>query len=87
MADGMRALGIKVQESDDGAIVEGGRFRGGRVDSYGDHRIAMSLAVAATVAEDAVEVRDVASVDTSFPGFVNCLASVGADIELREDAE
>ena len=87
MADGMRALGIKVQESDDGAIVEGGQFRGGRVDSYGDHRIAMSLAVAATVAEDAVEVRDVASVDTSFPGFVNCLASVGADIELLEDAE
>ena len=86
MADGMRALGITVQESDDGAVVEGGRFCGGRVDSFGDHRIAMSLAVAATVAEDAVEVRDVASVDTSFPGFVDCLASVGADIELLEDA-
>ncbi|MBT8088448.1 MAG: 3-phosphoshikimate 1-carboxyvinyltransferase [Gammaproteobacteria bacterium] len=85
MATGMRALGIKVQESDDGAIVEGGKFGGGRVDSYGDHRIAMSLAVAATSAAEDVEIRDVASVDTSFPGFVECLASVGADIELLED--
>lgn len=85
MANGMRALGILVQESEDGAMVEGGRFAGGCVESYGDHRVAMSLAVAATSAADPVEIRDVASVDTSFPGFVACLASVGADIELLED--
>ncbi len=82
MANGMRALGIKVQESDDGAVVEGGQFSGGRVESYGDHRIAMSLAVAATSATGDVEIRDVASVDTSFPGFVASLASIGADIAL-----
>ncbi|MBT8093080.1 MAG: 3-phosphoshikimate 1-carboxyvinyltransferase [Gammaproteobacteria bacterium] len=85
MANGMRALGIRVQESEDGAMVEGGRFAGGCVESYGDHRVAMSLAMAATSAADPVEIRDVASVDTSFPGFVACLASVGADIELLED--
>ncbi len=80
MATGLRALGIRVEESDDGAIVHGGRFSAGKVQSFGDHRIAMSLAVAGTVAEGAVTVHDVAAVETSFPGFEACLASVGANI-------
>jgi len=44
MAKGMRILGIEVDESDDGAVVHGGRFGGGTVQSHGDHRVAMSLA-------------------------------------------
>ena len=80
MADGMRALGIDVDESDDGAIVHGGRFGGGTVKSHGDHRVAMSLALAGTVASDTVIVEDVESVDTSFPGFCECMNGLGADI-------
>jgi len=87
MASGMRALGIQVEESPDGAIVYGGRFQGGEVDSHGDHRVAMSLAVAGTIAEADVLVRDVASVDTSFPGFVACMGSIGTHIELQKDVE
>ncbi len=80
MAAGLRALGITVDESEDGAVVHGGSFSGGTVDSHGDHRVAMSLAVAGTIAGDSVHIRDVAAVDTSFPGFAGCMASVGADI-------
>jgi 3-phosphoshikimate 1-carboxyvinyltransferase len=80
MATGLRALGIRVEESDDGAIVHGAQFSGGEVDSFGDHRIAMSLAVAGTVADGPVRVRDVAAVETSFPGFPGCLGTIGADI-------
>ncbi len=80
MATGLRVLGIRVDEFDDGAIVHGGRFGGGEVQSFGDHRIAMSLAVAGTVAEGPVTVHDVAAVETSFPGFAACLAGIGADI-------
>jgi 3-phosphoshikimate 1-carboxyvinyltransferase len=80
MADGMRRLGIEVEESPDGAVVYGGRFRGGTVESYGDHRIAMSLALAGTVADDEVIVKDVATVNTSFPGFAACMTSIGVDI-------
>ena len=80
MASGLRALGIRVEEFDDGAVVHGGRFAGGEVQSFGDHRIAMSLAVAGTVAEGPVTVHDVAAVETSFPGFETCLAAIGADI-------
>lgn len=80
MSEGLRTLGIQVDESPDAAVVHGGRFSGGTVKSHGDHRIAMSLAVAGTVASEAVLVEDVAAVDTSFPGFCDCMASTGANI-------
>ena len=86
MAAGLRSLGVVVEEADDGAVVHGGSFSGGTVDSFGDHRIAMAFAVAATVAEGPVTVRDVAAVETSFPGFAGCLSGIGADIECRQDA-
>jgi 3-phosphoshikimate 1-carboxyvinyltransferase len=80
MAAGLRALGIRVEEFDDGARVLGGRFAAGAVESFGDHRIAMSFAIAGTVATGPVTVRDVAAVETSFPGFEACLGGIGADI-------
>jgi len=80
MAEGLRKLGIAVQESDDGALIEGGAFAGGVVDSHGDHRVAMSLAVAGTIARSPVTVLDTDAVGTSFPGFVECMRAVGADI-------
>ena len=81
MATGLRNLGIRVDESDDGAVVHGGRFTGGIVDSQGDHRVAMSLAIAGTIAADTVTVNDVATVNTSFPGFTACLAQLGVAIQ------
>jgi 3-phosphoshikimate 1-carboxyvinyltransferase len=86
MSAGLLALGIKVQETPDGAIVEGGALGGGTVDSFGDHRIAMSFAIAGTVASSNVEVLNTAAVDTSFPGFVDCMRSVGARIEAINGA-
>ena len=77
MAQGLRALGIRVDETPDGAVIEGGRLRGGRVDSRGDHRVAMSFAVAGLIATDAVEIVDCANVATSFPGFSELANRVG----------
>lgn len=84
MAEGMRRLGIQVDESPDGAVVHGGRFKGGEVESFHDHRVAMSLAVAATVADGEVLIRGVDNVDTSFPGFSETLAGAGAEIEVLQ---
>jgi 3-phosphoshikimate 1-carboxyvinyltransferase len=81
MSAGLRALGIEVDESDDGAVVYGGKFTGGDVESFGDHRIAMSLAVAAGSSSGPVVVRDTAAVETSFPGFAALMASLGLNIE------
>jgi 3-phosphoshikimate 1-carboxyvinyltransferase len=70
MAAGMRALGIRIEETPDGAVIEGGPIGTGTVDSHGDHRIAMSFAVAGLVAKGQVTIGDCANVATSFPGFL-----------------
>ena len=85
MSKGLRKLGIEVDESADGAVVHGGHFSGATLECYGDHRIAMSLAIAGTVASDEVLVQDVAAVETSFPGFSDCMASIGAVISPVAD--
>jgi 3-phosphoshikimate 1-carboxyvinyltransferase len=74
MATGLRALGARVEERPDGALIEGGglhggMLRGGRIESHGDHRIAMAFAVAGQLAQGEVAITDVANVATSFPGF------------------
>ncbi|MFN3311067.1 MAG: 3-phosphoshikimate 1-carboxyvinyltransferase [Thermomonas sp.] len=69
MAVGLRALGLRVDETADGATIHPGPLQGGAVDSHGDHRIAMAFAVAAQRAAGAVRIDDVANVATSFPGF------------------
>ncbi|HTI95839.1 MAG TPA: 3-phosphoshikimate 1-carboxyvinyltransferase [Rudaea sp.] len=80
MAKGLRVLGIHVEETPDGAIIEGGKFTGGEADSAGDHRCAMSFAVAGLVARAPVRVRDCANVATSFPGFMELANSHGFDL-------
>jgi 3-phosphoshikimate 1-carboxyvinyltransferase len=85
MATGLRSLGIRVNESDDGATVRGGRLSGGTVDSHGDHRIAMAFAVAATVAREPVTILNTQAVATSFPGFVDSVRSLGVRIDMARE--
>ena len=77
MAAGLQALGVRIEETPDGAIIDGGTFRAGTVDSHGDHRIAMSFAAAGLVARGEVIIRDCANVATSFPGFLELANSCG----------
>lgn len=86
MSSGLRALGIRVEESEDSAIVHGGAFTGGVVQSFGDHRIAMSFAVAGSIAASGVTVRDVDNVETSFPGFAGLMRSLGFTITEEQSA-
>ena len=83
MAEGLKSLGVNIEETDDGAIVEGREFNGGTVDSHGDHRIAMSFAVAAMRAATPICIRNTENVATSFPGFVECLKSLNINIVER----
>ncbi len=85
MSDGLQALGVKATPSADGILIEGGRgFNAGRVNSRGDHRIAMAFAMAGTVARGAVNIEDCANVATSYPGFVAQMQQLGAQIsEVR----
>ncbi len=82
MAEGLLALGARIEERPDGAIIEGGALHGGTVHARGDHRIAMSFAIAGQLGEGEVRIEDCANVATSFPGFV-ALAR-GCGFELAE---
>lgn len=77
MTVGLRRLGVLVEETPDGAVIHGGSLRGGLVDSYGDHRVAMAFAVAAQRASGEVMIRDVENVATSFPGFAETVREIG----------
>lgn len=83
MATGLRALGGRIEETPDGAIIDGGELHGGDADSHGDHRIAMSLAIAAQRSDGAVRIDDVANVATSFPGFVALARGCGFGLDER----
>jgi 3-phosphoshikimate 1-carboxyvinyltransferase len=84
MAEGLTALGAQVREEPGGLSVEGGPLRGGRVDSRGDHRIAMAFAVASLLARGPIEILNTAEVATSFPNFVDVAKSAGLLVENRE---
>jgi 3-phosphoshikimate 1-carboxyvinyltransferase len=78
MASGLAALGVPVVEHPDGADLPGGARPGpGAVATHGDHRIAMSFAVAAQCASGDVRIADCAHVATSFPGFLAMATDAG----------
>jgi 3-phosphoshikimate 1-carboxyvinyltransferase len=81
-------MGVAVRERPDGLTIEGPqRFRGARVTSGGDHRVAMALAVAGLVADGETVIEDTACVATSFPQFAAMLnALAGTDAVTVEDA-
>jgi 3-phosphoshikimate 1-carboxyvinyltransferase len=83
MAHGLDAVGVRNEVLPDGLRVEGGPVGGGVVDSHGDHRVAMSFAVASLRATAPIEIRDVANVATSFPGFADLARSVGLKLHER----
>ena len=77
----LRKMGANIEERPDGMLIYGpARLRGAAVESHRDHRLAMALAVAGLVADGPTLVRDAEVVNDSFPGFVETMQSLGADI-------
>lgn len=73
----LKSLGLEVEETAEGFhIPPGQRIRGGSVSTYGDHRIAMSFAVAGLIAEGPVEIDDPACAGVSFPRFFEVLSAI-----------
>ena len=77
MATGLEVLGIENQLLSDGLWLRGAQgFGGGTIDSRGDHRIAMALAVAGLLADGTTEIEDAECVEISYPGFFDQLESL-----------
>lgn len=80
----LRTLGVDVTETSDGFLLHGGQpLKGGSVHPHGDHRLAMSLAVAGLAAQQPVTVQDADIFTESFPGFTDILRSFGAVIAIN----
>ncbi len=80
VAHNLRAFGATVEEFEDGLHVAGPTsLRGAHVESFGDHRIAMSAAVAALIADGPTTIRDAEAASVSFPGFYDALDALRSD--------
>lgn len=80
MVKGLRSIGVDVEERKDGMLITGGSIQGGDVESYHDHRVAMSFAVAGAVAKGEVIINEAETVATSFPNFVELANQAGLNI-------
>ena len=79
----IKALGGNAVEKDDELIIEGrGRLRGGTVDSFNDHRIAMSAAIASIICDDDVIIKGENAVNKSYPKFFEDFQSLGGKVEI-----
>lgn len=83
MLDGLINTGIEAEATFDGMNVVGGEFKGGEVNSYGDHRIVMAFAIAGMIAKKTIIINDCKNVVTSFPGFFELAKLVGMDINYE----
>ena len=83
MADGLNQLGIAAGATTDGMVIQGGTLTGGTVNSHGDHRIAMSFAMAALWAGGPIRILDCANVNTSFPGFTDLACNTGLQLQTE----
>ena len=77
VADGLNALGAKVEELPDGLRILGQpSLRGGQASSQGDHRLAMAWAIAGMLSKEGVSVEDMAAADVSYPDFLDVIKQV-----------
>ena len=77
--DGLAALGAQISETEDGMVIEGGsRLTGSRVKSHGDHRIAMTMAVAGLISNGDTLIEESEAADVSYPEFWNTLEVLSA---------
>jgi len=74
VGNNLSEIGAKVIEHPDGMVIEGPvQLLGGTIDSFGDHRIAMAMAIASFLSKDGIYIRQGNCVDISFPGFFDTL--------------
>ncbi len=81
----LNALGADITETEDGLIIKGvEKLKGGRVDSFNDHRIAMTAAIASCVSENEIIIDNFEAITKSYPGFLEDFANIGG-IFLKEE--
>lgn len=76
----LNKMGASIMETTDGLVIKSSSLRGAEVESYHDHRMVMSLAVAAMMAEGITEINEVECVQKSYPEFAQHMKKLGANL-------
>ncbi|MGC9453271.1 MAG: 3-phosphoshikimate 1-carboxyvinyltransferase [Phycisphaerae bacterium] len=84
MVRALKQLGADVEERQDGLVVRNSKLRSAKLDSKGDHRMVMTLAVAGLLTEGRTMISSVECIKKTFPDFVSQMQSVGCDMSVRE---
>lgn len=83
MVDCLTRLGGTIREESDALIIDGGRpLHGAVVSSYGDHRIVMSMAIAACLADSPIIIEGAQAVEKSYPGFFEDFKALGGMVHV-----
>jgi 3-phosphoshikimate 1-carboxyvinyltransferase len=87
MATALRSVGAVIEESFDGACIQGAECLKGGVDvnAHGDHRIAMAMAVAAQRADSEIRIHNASAIATSFPDFVSLAQGIGMNVRWQDE--
>ena len=80
MVKNLSSLSIEIKEYDDGARIKGGPIKGATLESFDDHRVAMTCLLASCRSDTPVKVRNCLNINTSFPTFKETMNSIGMDI-------
>jgi 3-phosphoshikimate 1-carboxyvinyltransferase len=81
----LTSIGINCEISGDILFIDGGRIKGGLVDSFGDHRIAMAAGIAGLQSFQGVQIANAEVVKKSYPAFFDVLLSIGASVSLSTE--
>jgi 3-phosphoshikimate 1-carboxyvinyltransferase len=84
MTEGLRRLGAKIDEYDDGLTVYPSQLQGAIVKGYGDHRTVMALSLAGLLADGTTIIDDAEAINKTFPRFVELMQSLGATMEVEQ---
>ena len=80
MENGLKKLGITIVSTENSIKITGSAFSGGIINSYGDHRIAMSFFIAGLVSDKPITVLNTSNINTSFPNFEDILRNQKIDV-------
>lgn len=83
MSEGLKRMGAKIEEKEDGLTIHESQLEGACVKGYGDHRTVMALSVAGMIANGITHIDDAQAIDKTFPDFVNVMTSLGSMMKLK----
>lgn len=83
MTEGLSRMGAKISENAAGLSISRSKLQAANVRGYGDHRTVMALSIAGLLSQGETVIDDAQAIQKTFPGFINLMQSLGANMEVK----